>query len=176
MLPHEFLTNSFGVAYVCRFKKESRRHGGLMNINLLDDALHALNRAAAAAARVGQEAVAPEHILAGVLSEGGTAFEDLCDRLELDIELLSEDLRFVPSTYEGHLPFTEASHAVLAAAVNHSQTHLHDGVTSLHLFLGLLRAAGSDVQTALKPWNVDAEDVADEVNRAFAAVGGDEDV
>ncbi|MDH3222945.1 MAG: hypothetical protein OEO23_04450 [Gemmatimonadota bacterium] len=146
-----------------------------MNINLLDDALHALNRAAAAAARVGQQAVAPEHILAGVISEGGAAFEEACERLELDLELLSEDLRSVPSTYEGHLPFTETSHAVLAAAVNHSQTHQHGGVTSLHLFLGLLRAAGSDVQAALKPWDVDADDVADEINSAFAAVGGDED-
>ena len=146
-----------------------------MNINLLDDALHALNRAAAVAARAGQEAVAPDHILAGVISEAAPAFEDMCKRLELDPELLSEPLRDAPPTYEGHLPFTEASHRVLTVAVDHAQAQGHEGVTSLHLFLGLLRTGAPEVTDALEGWSVDGDDVAGEIEDSLAGTASEAD-
>lgn len=140
-----------------------------MNINLLDDALHALNRAAAVAARAGHDAVAPAHILAGVISEAAPAFEEMCKRLELDPQALPERLRDAPPTYEGHLPFTDASHRVLTIAVDHGQAEGHDGVTSLHLFLGLLRSGLPEVDEALTDWPVDSGDVEEELHTAFAA-------
>jgi ATP-dependent Clp protease ATP-binding subunit ClpA len=139
-----------------------------MNINLLDDALHALNRAAAAAAREGKDAVAPKHILAGVVSENDTAFEDLCSRMELEVADLAEHLRDVPTTYEGHLPFTDASHEVLTAAVDYSSERDHQGVSSLHLFMGLVRAPTPEVAEALDIWDMDEEILAREVERTFA--------
>ena len=148
-----------------------------MNINLLDDALHALNRAAAVAAREGYEAVSPEHILAGVISESAPGFREMCDRLDLDPEQLADDLRDAPPTYEGHLPFTEASHRVLTIAVEHAQNGGHDGVTSSHLFLGLLRGGLPEVNRKLDGWAVDGDEVASAIDEAVAgatADGGEE--
>lgn len=139
-----------------------------MNINLLDDALHALNRAAAAAAREGQEAVAPHHILAGVVSENDPAFEDLCTRMDLEVADLPEAFRDAPATYEGHLPFTDASHAVLTAAVDYSSEREHQGVSSLHLFVGLVKTPTDDVTAALAVWDLDEDILVEEVEQAFA--------
>ena len=140
---------------------------GDMNINLLDDALHALNRAAAAAAREGKDAVAPEHILAGVISENASDFEELCARLGLETADLPETLTDVPITYEGHLPFTDASHEVLTVAVEHSAERNHEGVTSLHLFLGLARSEDEAVIRSLSTWDLDEAMVAAELDRAY---------
>ena len=93
----------------------------------------------------------------------------MCDRLELDPEQLADELRDAPPTYEGHLPFTEASHRVLTLAVEHAQDGGHDGVTSSHLFLGLLRGGLPEVDRKLGAWAVEAGDVASEIDNAFAA-------
>ncbi|NNF26804.1 MAG: hypothetical protein HKN73_06280 [Gemmatimonadetes bacterium] len=146
-----------------------------MKINLLDDALHALNRAAAVAARSGHDAVAPDHILAGVLSEATPAFQEMCTRLELDPQVLDEGLRDAPPTYEGHLPFTEASHRVLTVAVDHAQMQGHEGVTSLHLFLGLLRSGLPEVDQGLDGWAVDSGDVANEIDNSLAGATSEPD-
>ena len=139
-----------------------------MNINLLDDAVHALNRSAAAAARDGLETVEPKHILAGVISENDLSFDEACGRLGVSASSLPTAYADVPSTYEGHLPFSPASQDVLTAAVEFASANGHEGVASLHLFLGLLQIADAEVEGVLETWDLDAERVAAEVNRTFA--------
>jgi len=139
-----------------------------MNINLLDDAVHALNRSAAAAARDGLDTVEPKHILAGVISEKDSVFEDACDALDLPTSSLPKSYSDVPSTYEGHLPFSEGSHDVLTAAVDFASDKGHDGVTSLHLFVGLAQTQDAAVHGAIEDWNLDLDALLAEVDRRFS--------
>ena len=93
-----------------------------MSINLSEDAVHALNRSAAAAARDGEEAVAPIHVLAGCLSEKHGTLVDALEGIGLATEDLPSELLDLPRTYEGHLPFTPESHDALAAAVEFGES------------------------------------------------------
>ena len=125
-----------------------------MAINLADDAVHALNRAAAAAAREGGEAIAPCHILAGVISQGDPDLLKILEQLELDPETLPDPMRDLPETYEGHLPFTPASHEVLAAAVEAASTSESGATMGAHLLLGVTRAGGPRSGAALSDWGL----------------------
>ena len=125
-----------------------------MAINLADDAVHALNRAAAAAAREGGEAIAPCHILAGVISQGDPELLKILEQLELDPATLPDPMRDLPETYEGHLPFTPASHEVLAAAVEAASTPEHGATTGAHLLLGVARAGGPRSGATLHEWGL----------------------
>ncbi len=127
-----------------------------MTINLADDATHALNRAAAAAARDGEDAIDPGHVLAGVISQRDPTVVRLLARLEIDVEALPERMRTLPATYHGHLPFTSDSHDVLAVAVE-SATNSGQDTRGVHLLLGLLAAAGADVRETLRSWGLSAE-------------------
>ena len=130
-----------------------------MAINLAEDAVHALNRAAAAAAREGVEAIAPLHVLAGVISQADPDLLEILRRLELDPEALPDSMRDLPETYEGHLPFTPAAHGVLATAVEVATSD--DCVTTgAHLLLGVARAEGPRSGDALRNWGLDPEALA----------------
>ncbi len=131
-----------------------------MAINLEDDAVHALNRAAAAAARECGEAIAPCHILAGVISQGEPNLLDILAQLDLDPETLPESLRNLPETYEGHLPFTPAAHEVLAAAVEAASATEPGATTSAHLLLGVARKGGPRSSAALHGWGLNANALA----------------
>ena len=137
-----------------------------MNINLLDDALHALNRAAAQAALQGLEAVEPIHILAGVLSEGAAALEETLGRLGVSPADVSPELLDAPATYEGHLPYASPSHDVLTVAVDSATDWGHEGVTSLHLLHGLIQTRDGEVARALAVWDLDGDRLAEEIQRA----------
>jgi len=130
-----------------------------MTINLSEDAVHALNRSAAAAAREGAEAVTPRHVLAGVLSERDPALLNVLASLGLKTGDLPPDLLDLPSTYEGHLPFTPESHAVLAAAVESAAEESERAgrsaaTTSAHLLLGVARAADPQSSEELARWGL----------------------
>ncbi len=131
-----------------------------MAINLEDDAVHALNRAAAAAAREASEAIAPRHILAGTISQADPNLLDILTQLDLDPETLPESLRNLPETYEGHLPFTPAAHEVLAAAVRVAAAAEPGATTSTHLLLGVARAGGPRSSAALHDWGLNANALA----------------
>ena len=126
-----------------------------MAINLADDAVHALNRAAAAAAREGGEAIAPCHILGGVISQADPDLLEILSGLKHDPETLPGPMRDLPETYEGHLPFTSTAHEVLAAAVEAASTSEHGATTSAHLLLGAARAGGPRSSAVLSEWGLD---------------------
>ncbi len=125
-----------------------------MAINLAEDAVHALNRAAAAAAREGAEATTPRHILAGALSQRDRALLAVLAELSLDLEALPEPMRDAPETYEGHLPFTPSAHKVLAAAIEVGTAGGHRATASSHLLLGVARAGDEEVRAVLEAWGM----------------------
>ena len=131
-----------------------------MAISLEDDAVHALNRAAAAAAREGGEAIAPRHVLAGVISQADPNLLDILAQLDLDPETLSKLLRNLPETYEGHLPFTPAAHEVLAVAVKAASAAEPGATTCAHLLLGVARKGGPRSSAALHEWGLNANTLA----------------
>ena len=125
-----------------------------MAIDLADDAIHALNRAAAAAAREGGEAIEPRHVLAGVISQADPKLLEILSQLDLDPATLPGPLRDVPETYEGHLPFTPAAHKVLAAAVEATSAEEPGATGSAHLLLGVARAGGPGSSAVLGEWGL----------------------
>ncbi|MGI9626515.1 MAG: Clp protease N-terminal domain-containing protein [Longimicrobiales bacterium] len=127
-----------------------------------------MNRAAAAAARDGVEAVEPKHILAGVLSEGDPVFQEILGRLDLPLAALPSGFTDAPGTYEGHLPYTPPSHDLLTAAVDFMTAHQHGGVSSVHLFVGALSVGDPQIDAALEPWDLDGGRFEDEVRATLA--------
>lgn len=128
-----------------------------MSINLADDAVHALNRASAAAAREGADAITPHNILAGVVSQRAPDLLGVLGRLGLELAALPEDMRDLPETYHGHLPFTPDAHEVLAAAVAAASESGGGATTSGHLLLGVSRAGDAPSRQVVEEWGL-AED------------------
>ena len=131
-----------------------------MTINLAEDAIHALNRAAAVAAREGAEATTPGHILAGAISQRDPALVEVLAELSLDLEALPEPLRDAPETYGGHLPFTPPAHEVLAAAIEASTAAGHDATGSAHLLVGVATAGDEESRSVLEGWGMDGDALA----------------
>ena len=123
-----------------------------MAINLSEDAVHALNRAAAAAAREEHAEIAPAHILAGAVSQRDPSLLEALDALALDIDALPERLRDAPEVYGGHLPFTPEAHEVLAAAIESAGPG--NATASGHLLLGVARAGDEESRGVLVDWGL----------------------
>ena len=123
-----------------------------MSINFAEDAVHALNRAAAAAAREDGEAVAPGHILAGAISQRDPALLTALEQLGLDIGDLPDHLRDAPEVYGGHLPFTPDGHEVLAAAID--ATGPGNATSSAHLLAGVARVGDEESRGVLEGWGM----------------------
>ena len=89
-----------------------------------------------------------------MISQGDPEFLKILEQLELDPATLPDPMRNLPETYEGHLPFTPASHEVLAAAVEAASTSESGATTGAHLLLGVARAGGPRSGTALREWGL----------------------
>ncbi len=126
-----------------------------MAINLAEDAIHALNRAAAVAAREGADATTPRHILAGVLSQRDPALVAALAELSLDLDALPEPMRNAPETYGGHLPFTPPAHEVLSAAIEASTAAGRDATASGHLLVGIATAGDEEARGVVEEWGMD---------------------
>ncbi len=131
-----------------------------MAINLAEDAVHALNRAAAVAAREGGESIAPRHILAGAISQRDPVLLDALTELDLEVEALPEPMRNAPETYEGHLPFTLEGHEALAAAIEASSATGADATGSSHLLLGVAKTGDDESRTVLEEWGLEEDALA----------------
>lgn len=126
-----------------------------MSVNLAEDAVHALNRAAAAAARDDAGLVEPRHLLAGVASQRDPALAELVRRADLDLDDLPSALRDLPVTHENHIPFSSASQDVLAAAVDLGAT-TGAPTASVHLLLAVADADDQESQRVLADWGLEA--------------------
>lgn len=127
-----------------------------MSIQLAEEAVHALNRAAAAAARDGAATVEPRHILAGVLSHGEPALVRVAERLGLAFEDLPDGFADLPVTHENHIPFSASSHEALAAAVEFSSAHGREVTTGVHLLLGVAGVGDPESDRVLAAWGLEA--------------------
>lgn len=126
-----------------------------MSIQLAEEAVHALNRAAAAAARDGAATVEPRHVLAGVLSHGEPALLRVADRLGLEFDDLPDGFADLPVTHENHIPFSASSHEALAAAVEFSSTHGPEATNGVHLLLGVAGVGDPESDRVLADWGLE---------------------
>ncbi len=132
-----------------------------MAINLAEDSVHALNRAAAAAAREDRDATGPRHILVGVLSQRDSALLEILEEMGLDPDALPAELRDAPETFGGHLPFTPAAHEVLAAAIESSTAEGFPATDTPHLLLGVVRRGDDECREILGGWGLAADALAE---------------
>lgn len=139
-----------------------------MSIQLAEEAVHALNRAAAAAARDGAETVEPRHVLAGVLSHGEPALLRVADRLGLEFDDLPDGFADLPVTHENHIPFSASSHEALAAAVEFSSTHGQEATNGVHLLLGVAGVGDPESDRVLAAWGLEATALRRELARTPA--------
>ncbi len=137
-----------------------------MAINLAEQTVHALNRAAAAAAADGAPEIHPEHILAGLFSEADGELQALASRCGLRLDDLPEAMRGAARTYEAHLPFAERSHQVLAAATAESGPL---PTTSIQLLAALFSDGGEICRSTLLEWGLDEDALAQEPASAGGA-------
>ena len=128
-----------------------------MAINLAEDSVHALNRAAAVAAREECVATGPHHILVGVLSQREPALLDALDRVGLDPTDLPAELCDAPETFGGHLPFTPAAHQLLAAAIESAAAGEAATTDTLHLLLAVARCDDPECREILEGWGLSAD-------------------
>ena len=131
-----------------------------MAINLAEDSVHALNRAAAAAAREDQGATGPRHILVGVLSQRDPVLLEILDGMGLELGALPAEFRDAPETFGGHLPFTPAAHEVLAAAIESSTEEGFAATDTPHLLLGTARRGDDECREILDGWGLTADALA----------------
>lgn len=125
-----------------------------MSVNLAEEAVHALNRAAAAAARNGADLVEPRHLLAGVASQRDPALVEFVRRADLDLDDLPAALRDLPVTHENHIPFSAASQKVLAAAVELAAT-AGAPTASVHLLLAVADSDDQESTRVLAEWGLE---------------------
>lgn len=145
-----------------------------MSIQLAEEAVHALNRAAAAAARDGTPTVEPRHILAGVVSHGEPALLRVAERLGLEIGDLPDGFADLPVTHENHIPFSSSSHEALAAAVEFSSAHGRPATTGVHLLLGVAGVGDPESDRVLAAWGLEASALSRELAQPPAPTSGTE--
>lgn len=145
-----------------------------MSIQLAEEAVHALNRAAAAAARDGAPAVEPRHILAGVVSHGEPALLHVVERLGLEMGDLPDSFADLPVTHENHIPFSSSSHAALAAAVEFSSSRGWPATAGVHLLLGVAGVGDPESDRVLAAWGLEATALSRELAQPPAPTSDDD--
>jgi ATP-dependent Clp protease ATP-binding subunit ClpC len=102
----------------------------------------ARNLAAEIARAVPHSSVGTEHVLLGILDEGGNLAIKVLEALDIELADLRAELvaSMGPPTVavEGHLPFTALAKQALEATTKESIGMLHNYVGCEHLLLGLL--------------------------------------
>jgi ATP-dependent Clp protease ATP-binding subunit ClpC len=102
----------------------------------------ALTRAEGIARAVPHDHVGTEHVLLGIIDEGGNLAVKVLETLEIEVPDLRAELVASMSApteaVEGHLPFTPLAKRALEATTKESLTLLHNYIGCEHLLLGLL--------------------------------------
>ncbi|MBI3090566.1 MAG: ATP-dependent Clp protease ATP-binding subunit [Candidatus Tectomicrobia bacterium] len=85
-----------------------------------------------------------EHILAGILKDGGGIAIAVLQKLGVDIEVLKNEIeksmaRNATATVEGDIPFTPRAKKVLEYAVEEARSMGHNYIGTEHLLLGLIK-------------------------------------
>ena len=109
-----------------------------------DRARKAMSYSRQEAERLGHDYIAPEHILLGILKEGGGVAATVFIRIGLSLQEIQTELekRLVKGSAEsnvGQLPFTPPSRKVLEFTIDEARLMDHNYVGTEHLLLGMLR-------------------------------------
>ena len=121
--------------------------------------------------RLGNEHVAPEHILLGLVREGegvaaavlltfGVDFDDLRRRIEPALSPAREVDRRIPD-----LPYTSTAKKVLEVSMHEARQLKHSYVGTEHLLLGLLRVESRVTEVLTTQMGVTAENARAEILR-----------
>jgi len=101
------------------------------------------------AAELRHDHVGTEHVLLGILREGGGIATRLADLLHLKVNQIRKGVAMLnpvsPTSWTSHnqLPFTHHLRAALKSAESTAQQLGHEGIGIAHLFLGVIEDAES---------------------------------
>ena len=119
-----------------------------------DNAKQLLSRARREAIRLRHDAIAPEHLLLGLLQHGPCSAITMLQRLDVEPEALAAAMNSVLTPGDepvtaAQLPFTPDGKRVLEASIAEASRLLHNYIGTQHLLLGLTSVAGTATQAVL---------------------------
>src|SRR3990172_7987384 len=104
-----------------------------------------MNIARAEAQRLNSEFIGTEHILLGIVQEGGGVAAKVLKNLNVDFRRVRQEIERLiqpnptPTVTLGHLPFSPRAKRVLELAQESATQLGHDVIGTEHLLLGLLK-------------------------------------
>lgn len=113
-------------------------------IALTDRARDVIEIARREAAELRHDHVGTEHVLLGVLREGGGIAVRLTDRLQVKVNQIRKGVAMLnpvsatPYASQTQLPYSDQLRAALKSAENAARKLGHEGIGIGHLFLGLI--------------------------------------
>ena len=111
----------------------------------------------------GSAAIAPEHLLLGIIREGrGPAYELLFDKFALDVARLKAEIethmeRKPPLPESTDVPFTSSARQVLVATMREADRLQQEEIGPVHLLLGILSVSDSVPASILAKHGVSLE-------------------
>jgi ATP-dependent Clp protease ATP-binding subunit ClpC len=118
-----------------------------------------INLAREEAGRLGHDYIGTEHILLGLIREGGGVAAAVLENLGLDLERIKleveKSITMGGGTLTlGEVPFTPRAKRVLELAVEEAQTLGHNYIGTEHLLLGLVREGEGVASKVLEQFNL----------------------
>lgn len=118
-----------------------------------------INLAREEAGRLGHDYIGTEHILLGLIREGGGVAAAVLENLGLDLERIKleveKSITMGGGTLTlGEVPFTPRAKRVLELAVEEAQTLGHNYIGTEHLLLGLIREGEGVASKVLEQFNL----------------------
>jgi ATP-dependent Clp protease ATP-binding subunit ClpC len=118
-----------------------------------------INRAREEAGRLGHDYIGTEHILLGLIREGGGVAAAVLENMGLDLERIrlevEKSINMGGGTLTlGEVPFTPRAKRVLELAVEEAQALGHNYIGTEHILLGLIREGEGVASKVLEQFNV----------------------
>ncbi len=126
--------------------------------------------------RFNHDCIGTEHILLGLIQEGGGVAADVLKNLDVDPRRLRAEVERLmtfgtaPVTM-GQIPFTPRAKKVLELALEEARNLGHNYIGTEHLLLGLIREEKGFAAEALRTLDVGLEAAREEVAKVFGAEG-----
>jgi ATP-dependent Clp protease ATP-binding subunit ClpC len=148
-----------------------------MRLPLTERAKRVLDLAAAASRQLGHDFIGTEHILLGVLREGGGVGIEALKKIGIDpAALLSEiEEHISPGSNvspKGDIPFTPRARAVLDIAEREAKGSNHSYIGSEHILLGLIEEGEGVAAQILLSHDADSERLREEIQNVMGAPPG----
>lgn len=118
-----------------------------------------------------------EHILLGLISEGGGVAAKAFESLSISLEDVRDEVRLIigpeQRTSNGHIPFTPHAKTVLELALSEALQLGHKYIGTEHLLLGLIRGGESVGMQVLVKLGADPNVVRQRVIQILSGYQGD---